>query len=363
MNLFQILKDAISLKASDIHFKAGSPPVVRINRDLVSLQYEPLTASIIESFSAEILNSAKQQYLKTHKEIDLAYIAPDIGRFRVDIFYQRGMPGIVMRVIKEEFTDFKHLGLPDIIKDICNSTEGIVAVCGPARSGKSTTIAHMINYINASRRLHIITIEDPIEFLYEDKKCLIDQREIGIDTETFSTALRYIMREDPDLVFVGELRDRESFEAAINIAETGHLVFTTMHANNTAQAVERIMDYFPYDQRDTVRTHIADNLKAVIVQQLLQKKDTKDLVPAIEIMISNATIQKLIYENRIAKIPAAIELESNSGMQTFNQSLLKLVQSSEISEQTAFAISPNPEALKLNLQGIFLEDAKKILEG
>ena len=362
MNLSQLLKEVVQKKASDIYLKVGSPPILRIGKELVNLPYSSLTNSDIEKFATEILGESRQKYLKEHREIDIAYVVPDIGRFRVNIFYQRELPGIIMRRVRAEFEDFASLGLPSVIKDICNFNEGIVVVCGAARTGKSTTIATMINYINNTQRLHIITIEDPIEFLYEDKQSVIDQREIGIDTESFTTALKYIMREDPDLVFIGELRDKESFQAALNIAEAGHLIFTTLHANSTSQAINRIMDYFPPEQRDTIRMQLANNLKTVIVQQLLPKKDSSDLIPVVEVMISNGIIQKLIREKKFTKLTAAIELGVNEGMQTFNQALLKLIQSGTVSEKVAFAKSPNPEALKLNLQGIFLDDAKKILE-
>ena len=363
MSLSKFLKEVIKENASDIHFKVGSPPILRIGKQLVNLPYQALTIPDIEGFIAEILGEARRKHLKDRKEIDIAYIAPDIGRFRVDIFYQRGMPGIVMRRVKTEFEDFSSLSLPSIIKDICDFNEGIVLVCGPARSGKSTTIATMINHINNTRRLHVITVEDPIEFLYEDKECVIDQREIGIDTESFNTALKYIMREDPDLVFIGELRDKDSFQAAINVAETGHMVFTTLHTNSMRQAIDRILNYFPQEQRDAIRIQFANYFKVIIIQHLLPKADSSGLVPVVEVMINNVIIKEFIRENKLSKLSAAIELGTNSGMQTLNRSLLKLIQSGVISEEVGLAKSSNPEALKLNLQGIFLDDAKKILEG
>lgn len=363
MHLSQLLKEAVQKQASDLHIKVNSPPILRIGKELVNLEYPPLSNSDIEGFISELLPKPKQEYLKGNKEIDFAYTLPDIGRFRVNIFYQRGLPGIVMRRIKKEFSDFSSLGLPDVLERICRFNQGIVIISGPARSGKSTTIAAMINYINNNRRVHIITIEDPIEFLHEDNMCIINQREIGIDTESYSTALKYVMREDPDLVFIGELRDKESFQTALNIAETGHLIFTTLHAGSTNFAAERILNYFTLEQRDQIRMQLANNLSSIISQQLLTKKDGQGLVPAVEVMISNGIVQKLIRDNRLNKLSAAIELGSNEGMQTFNQVLLKLVQSNQISQEVALTKSPNPEVLKLNLQGIFLDDAKKILEG
>lgn len=362
MHLSQLLKEVVDKQASDLHLKVGLPPVVRIAKELVNLEYPPLSGSDIEKFIIELLPPSKQGYLKDHREIDFAYTLPDIGRFRVDIFHQRGLPGIVIRRVKTEFSDFSSLGLPPVLEKICGFTQGIVLVCGPARSGKSTTIATMINYINNSRRLHIITIEDPIEFLFEDKLSIINQREIGIDTDSYTNALKYVIREDPDLVFIGELRDKESFSAALSVAETGHLIFSTLHAGSANHAIERILNYFPPDARDQIRVQIADNIAAIISQQLLQKKDGSGVVPIVEVMIGTGMVQKLIRDNKLNKLQAAIELGNSEGMQTFNQSLLKLVKTGQISEEDALARSPTPEVLKLNLQGIFLDDAKRILE-
>lgn len=362
MNLAQLLKEVVIRQASDLHLKVQAAPMVRIGSELVELDYPPINPAQIDSFLKEILDPVRLARFQNEREIDLAYVAPDIGRFRVDIFYQRGLPGIVMRRVKTEFGDFAGLGLPEVLAKICNADRGIVIICGPARSGKSTTIATMINYINKNRRLHIITVEDPIEFLFEDNQSIINQREIGIDTQSFATALRHIMREDPDLIFVGEMRDQDSFQAAINVAETGHLVFTTLHAHSTTQAVDRALEYFPAALREQVRRQLANNLRAVIAQKLLPKKDGSGLVPVVEVLIANGTIRKLIRENRGDKIAAAIELGKEEGMQTFNRSLLGLVRSGAIAEEEAIAVSPHPETLRLNLQGIFLDDAKKILE-
>lgn len=362
MHLSQLLKEAMQKQASDLHLKVDSPPVVRIGKELVNLEYPPLKDSDIENFISEILPPAKRAYLNEHKEIDFSHVLPDIGRLRVDIFYQKGLPGIVIRRVKTEFSAFSELGLPEVLKKICNLNQGIVLICGPARSGKSTTIAAMLNYINNTRRLHIITIEDPIEFMHEDKMSIIDQREVGVDTESYSSALKYVMREDPDLVFIGELRDRESFTAALNAAETGHLIFSTLHAGNASNAVERILNYFPQDIRDQVRMQLASGIVAIVSQQLLKKKDGQGLIPAVEVMLGTGIVQKFIRDNKLNKLQAAIEIGTGDGMQTFNQSLLKLVQSDLVSEEDALAKSPNPEVLKLNLRGIFLDDAKKILE-
>ncbi len=362
MKLTQLLKEVVIRQASDLHLKVQTIPIVRVGSELVDLDYPPITPAQMDSFVKEILDPVRLERFQREREIDLAYVVPDIGRFRVDIFYQRGMPGMVMRRVKKEFSNFAVLGLPEVLAKICDINRGIVLICGPARSGKSTTIATMINYINNMRRLHIITVEDPIEFLFEDNQSIVNQREIGIDTQSFVTALRHIMREDPDLIFIGEMRDQDSFQAAINAAETGHLVFTTLHAHSATQAIDRSLEYFPAAEREQVRRQLANNLQAVVAQKLLPKKDGSGLVPVVEVLIANGTVRKLIRENKGNKISAAIELGKEQGMQNFNRSLLSLVQSGTIAEEEAMAVSPHPETLRLNLQGIFLDDAKKILE-
>ena len=362
MDFSKLLKETVDKQASDLHIKVGSPPILRIDTKLVTLKGPKLEAKDIEGFIKEILEDKRYERFQMLREMDVAYVAPDIGRFRVDMFYQRDLPGMVLRRVKKEFKNFAELGLPDTVKNICNYERGIVLVCGPARSGKSTTISTMINHINNTKRIHIVTVEDPIEYQYDDNKSIINQREIGVDTQSFSSALKHIMRQDPDLVFFGELRDQDGFQTVINVAETGHLVFTTLHAHSAIQAVDRSLEYFSVDMRDQIRMQIANNLIAIVALRLLPKKDDSGVVPAVEVLIANSIVRKLIRENKLNKLQAAMELGTGEGMQTFNQSLLKLIQSGAVTEQDAFSISPNPESLKLNLQGIFLDDAKKILE-
>jgi len=359
--LNEILKEAADRTASDVHLKVGNPPVLRIGKELVNLKNAPLTNSDMESFIAELLPPKKLEYFKEHNEMDIAYSLDNVGRFRVNVFSQRGNIGIVMRRVKSEFSDFSEIGLPEVLKKVCGYRQGIVIICGPARSGKSTTIATMLNYINNSRRMHIVTIEDPIEFLFKDNQSVINQREISIDTDSFYSALKHVIRQDPDLIYIGEMRDKDSFHAAVNAAETGHIVFTTLHADSASHAVERVLNYFPAEQKDQIRHQLANNLSAIIAQRLMSAADGS-LVPAVEVMLGNGIVQKLIRDNKLIKLPAAIEIGSVEGMQTFNQSLMWLVQNGKISREEALARSPNPESLKLNLQGIFLDDARRILE-
>ena len=362
MQLAQLLKDLVQKQASDLHLKVKSSPIIRVGKELVKLPYPPLTASLIEGFIRELVPESKQKSLSNKQEMDFAYTAPDIGRFRVDIFYQRGDPGLVIRRVETTFSSFSELGLPQTLEKICALNQGIVLICGSARSGKSTTIAAMINYINNHRKMHIITIEDPIEFLFEDKMSIIDQREVGIDTESFSTALKYVMREDPDLIFLGELRDINSFQAMLKAAETGHIVFTTLHAGDAMHAVERIVDYCPMDQKDQTRMQLANYLSAVVSIKLLPGKDGAGMVPAVEMMISTGIVKKLMRENRLTKLITAIESGEEDGMQSFNKSLMKLVQDGRVSKEEALAWAPNPEVLKLNLQGIYFDNGKKIID-
>jgi twitching motility protein PilT len=329
---------------------------------LVNIKTNPLNAADVEKFISEILPAEKNEIYHKTKEVDYAYTLDGVGRFRVNAFYQRGLPGMVIRRVKYDFSKFTEIGLPQVLEKICLSRQGIVIVCGPARTGKSTTIATMLNYINTSRRLHIITIEDPIEFVHEDKMSIINQRELSIDTDSYNLAIKAAMREDPDVIFLGELRDKDSFNAALNAAETGHLILTTLHATNTSHAIERILDYTPPEQRDQARKQLASNLCAIVAQQLIPKKGGQGLVPAVEILVGTGIVQKLIRDNKITKLLAAIEVGGGDGMQTFNQSLLQLVQSNKITQEEAFSRSAYPEVLKLNLQGIFLDDAKRILE-
>lgn len=362
MHINELLTEMAQKNASDIHIKFGLPPVLRIGKELINTEHPPLKAKDIESFIGQLLTEKKADYFKEKKDLDFAYTVENVARFRVNVFYQRGIPGIVIRRVKSEFPSFKELYLPEILEKISDLHQGIVIVCGPARSGKSTTIASMINYINTTKRINIITIEDPIEFLHQDKMSVINQRELDIDTESYNIALKSALREDPDLIYIGELRDNESFTAALNASETGHVIYTTLHASSAAHAVERVLDYFKPEMKDQMRNQLASNIGAIISQQLLSRKDGSGLVPAVEVLVGTGIVQKLIKENKLNKLNAAIELGTGDGMQTFNQSLLKLVQSGVITQETALARSTTPEVLKLNLQGIYLDDAKRVLE-
>lgn len=361
IDLSGILKEAVALGASDIHLKAGCRPIFRIATQLVTVEHPPLSPAETEAVAQSLVSKIQWASFLTGAELDIAYLDPAAGRFRTNIFHQRGVVGMVMRHVRKNVPCFKDLGLPPIIEKIALTPCGIVIVSGATGSGKSTTLAAMITFVNARLRRHIVTIEDPIEFMYEDDKAVIDQREVGIDTRSFPSALRYVMRQDPDIIMVGEMRDKESFMAMLTAADVGRLSLATLHTASAAQVVLRVMDFFPVAEREQARLQLAANLAAVICQRLVPRADGKGATPAVEIMLGTPTVKKLIRENKVEKLNAAIQEGSDQGMQSFNQALVALVQSSTITEETGLSHSPNPESLKMNLQGIYLDESSQIL--
>jgi twitching motility protein PilT len=356
-----LLSDMVLRKASDLHLKVGSVPVFRIDSKLHPTDYEPLSPEETERISNEIMSAYQRERFQSESEVDFAYEAEGLGRFRTNVFQQRGYVGIVMRMVKMDIPSFEELGLPPNLQKIALSERGIVITTGTTSCGKSTTIAAMIDYINQNRKAHIITVEDPIEYLHRDKKSIINQREVGIDTDSFHAALKRVMRQDPDVIVIGEMRDSESFMAALAASDTGHLVFSTLHTTDASQTVGRILEFFALEERDQVRQQLAANLQAAICQRLVPKASGEGVVPAVEILVNSLTVQRLIHENKLLKLPAAIETGREVGMQSFNQSLLDLYNRKLISKEDALACATNPDALKMNMQGIFLDEARRIL--
>jgi twitching motility protein PilT len=283
-----------------------------------------------------------------------------VGRFRVNLFRSTGDCTIAMRHVQSRIPTFEELHLPPVMKNIALYQRGIVLATGTTGSGKSTTLAAMINQINETERRRIVTIEDPVEYVFDDRKSAISQREVGLDTVSFHAALKHVLRQDPDVIMIGEMRDAESFMAALTAAETGHLVFSTLHTGSASQALPRILDLFPASERDQLRMALADNVKAVFCQRLIPGL-RGGVLPAVEILISNSTVRKLIEKNVLEKLPAAIETGTDDGMQTFNQSIYKMIRNGDISEKHGLEYATNAEALKMNLQGIFLDEARRIL--
>jgi len=361
MELFhKILKTAVQGVASDIHVKIGTAVIFRINRELVSIECPTPTEQWMNNIVEKITPMHLKKKLEEDREIDFSYFVPEIGRFRTNLFQQRGQWALAMRHVKSHVASFTELGLLEQVKTIAENPRGIILVAGSTGSGKSTTLAAMIEHINANSRKHIITLEDPIEYVFEDNQSVIEQREVGLDTHSFEEGLKYVLRQDPDIIMIGEMRDSTSFAAAMSAADTGHLVLSTIHTTNAAQAVGRILDFFRPDERDQMRRQLAATLQAVVCQRMVPTI-AGHMCPAQEIMINSGTVRKIIEENRLERLSAAIETGSEEGMISFNQSLYNLVKEGKISEADALAKASNAQALEMNFQGIFLTEGKRIL--
>ena len=356
----QILIQGIESKASDWHVKEGSGVSLRIAGDMVPMDFVPDHAfmhDVIESMTRE---DQREQYLKTG-DLDLSYAPEGIGRFRVNIHRQRAMDAMTLRHVKSKIMTLEELSLPPVIRKISEAKRGIIIVCGTTGSGKSTTLAGMLDHVNKTFPRHIITIEDPIEYEFKDNMCMFEQREVGLDTCSFQSALVHALRQDPDIIMVGEMRDKESFESALQAADTGHMVLSTLHATNASQAVNRILDFFPKAEQDSIREALALNLQATIAQRLLPKAMGKGVVPVNEIMINTPIVQKLIRENELERLGDAIAAGKEDGMMTFNACLLERINNGEITEEVGLEASAEPDALRMNLKGIFVGTGNSIL--
>jgi twitching motility protein PilT len=361
MELFQkILKIAIDGGASDVHLKIGTPVIFRINRELIAVECPFPTAEWMNKIVAAITPDHLKKRLEEDREVDFSYFIPGLGRFRTNLFQQRGQWALAMRYVKTNVPSFEQLGLLEQIKLIAESPRGIVLVAGSTGSGKSTTLAAMIEHINSNFKKHIITLEDPIEFVFEDNQCVIEQREVGLDTQSFHHALKNVLRQDPDIIMLGEMRDAVSFAAAMSAADTGHLVLSTLHTTSASQSVNRILDFFKAEEREQIRRQLAATLRGVICQRMVTNVENK-MTPALEILINSPLVKKMIEENRLDKLAAAIETSGDDGMITFNQSLFNLVKTGRVSEKEALAKASNPQALEMNFKGIFLNEGGRIV--
>ncbi len=355
MELHEILGVALKARASDIHIKAGLPPTYRIDGLLRALPKAPrLGPDAIEQMANDIMTEKQRARYEATHEVDLAYGVPGLGRFRVNIFAQRGTCSIVFRVIPFEIKGIEDLNLPPAVQKIALEQRGLILVTGATGSGKSTTLASMVDHINNHRTAHIVTIEDPIEFLHRDKKCIINQREVGNDTDNYSVALRSALRQDPDVILVGEMRDMETVETALQAAETGHLVFSTLHTIDASETINRIISIFPPHQQPQIRIQLAGVLKAVISQRLVPRADDKGRVPAIEVMVSTARTRELIADPDKTKLLRDTIQQGYVayGMQTFDQSLLNLLKRKLITLEEALLQCSNPDDFKLKLSGV-----------
>src|SRR6188474_1730981 len=355
MQVNELLKIAVERNASDLHLKVGSHPVLRINGDLIPLvETKRLMQEDTIAMAFSIMSNRQKQKFKDNLEIDIAYSVPGLGRFRCNVFQQRGTVGLVLRVIPVKIMTVRELGLPMVLEKICNEQRGLILCTGTTGSGKSTSLAAMIDFINSQRCEHIITIEDPIEFLHRDKKSIVNQREVEVDTRSFAAALRSALRQDPDVILVGEMRDYETIETALTASETGHLVFSTLHTLDATETINRIIAVFQPHQQKQIRLQIASVLKAVISQRLMPRADGLGRAPAVEVMISTPFIRDCIVDKeKTHLIHAAIGAgTSQYGMQTFDQSIFGLFKQGLISYEEALRWASNVDEFKLRVQGI-----------
>ena len=343
MDLTELLAFVVKNKASDLHLSAGLPPMIRVHGDVRRINVPPLEHKDVHSMIYDIMNDGQRKFYEENLECDFSFAVPNLARFRVNAFVQQRGAAAVMRTIPSKILTLEELKCPGIFKDISEYPRGIVLVTGPTGSGKSTTLAAMINHVNENEYGHILTIEDPIEFVHESKKCLINQREVGPHTLSFANALRSALREDPDVILVGEMRDLETIRLALSGAETGHLVFGTLHTSSAAKTIDRIVDVFPAAEKEMVRAMLSESLRAVISQTLLKTKDGSGRVAAHEIMLGTPAIRNLIRENKVAQMYSSIQTGSNLGMQTLDQNLQDMVKRNLVSPAEARGKAQNKD--------------------
>ncbi len=344
--LYDLLKLMIERNASDLHVTTGTPPRIRVDGKLVPLTEEKLMPAETKALCYSILTDTQKHKFEENSELDLSFGVKGLSRFRANIFMQRGAVAGAFRMIPFQVKTFRELGLPPIVNDLAKKPRGLVLVTGPTGCGKSSTLAAMIDKINAERHEHILTIEDPIEYLHPHKNCLVNQREINADTTSFKDALRYVLRQDPDIVLIGEMRDLETIEAALTVSETGHLTFATLHTNTTVQTINRIIDVFPSHQQEQIRVQLSFVLEGIIAQQLIPRKSGKGRMLAVEIFVPTPAIRNLIREDKTHQIYSMMQAgQSKYGMQTMNQSLFELYKKGELSYEDALAKSTVPDEL------------------
>jgi twitching motility protein PilT len=350
--LDELLEHTLTLGASDLHLTAGAPPMLRVNGDIEPLSgYETLHPDSIQRAIFAVLSTQQRDRFEDHHELDCAYTLPGKARFRVNVMKQRGAVSGVFRVVPWEIKTLADIGVPERLAMFARLPRGLVLFTGPTGSGKSTTVASLVDVANRSRAGHIVTIEDPIEFMFEHKRCIVNQREIGEDTDSFADALRHVLRQDPDIIVVGEMRDRETISVALTAAETGHLVFATLHTRSAQEAVTRIIDSYPAEQQSTVRAQMASSLQGVVAQSLVRTSDGLGRIPAIEVLVATPAVRNLIRENKIAHIAQAIESGAQHGMETLDQSLARLIVSRKITRETAYEVARDRSELDKLITG------------
>ncbi|MCA1719278.1 MAG: type IV pilus twitching motility protein PilT [Actinobacteria bacterium] len=349
--LHNYLFDAIKAGASDLHVTVGLPPMIRVHGKVQPLEYPVLTPNATREMIYDVLSNEQRQRLENNWELDIAYTLPRTARFRVNVYFQRGSLGAAFRTIPEKIPSFKELGIPKAVEQMAEKPRGLVLVTGPTGSGKSTTLASMVDKINQERHEHVMSVEDPIEFLHDHKNCIVNQREVNQDTKSFAEALKHVLRQDPDVILVGEMRDLETISLAITAAETGHLVFATLHTQDAPQTVDRVIDVFPSHQQSQVRAQLAIALQGIVTQTLAPKRDGKGRVVACEILVSTPGIRNLIREGKNHQLYSAMQTGGKFGMQTMDAALVELVREGEISREEAEKRSSNVDELKRLMDG------------
>ncbi len=351
VSIEELVQQLVERGGSDLHMSAGSPPMIRVNGRLVSTEQEVLSAELVQKLVYSILDNEQILRFEKDLELDMSFGIAGLGRFRTNVYYQRGTIGAVMRAVPYELKTLADLGLPsNVCEDICARPKGLVLVTGATGSGKSTTLASMIDHINRTRNDHIVIIEDPIEFVHRNKASLVHQREVGSDTKNFGEALRTVLRQDPDVIMIGELRDQETIAAALTIAETGHLTFATLHTNDVVQTINRMVDVFPAHQQQQIRTQLSFTLEAVFCQRLVPRADHRGRVLAAEIMIANSAVRSLVREDKTHQLMSIIQTGSRHGMRSMNQTLHDLYRQHLISFDDAVSNSSDPDDLRRLLQ-------------
>jgi twitching motility protein PilT len=350
-----LLNLAVENGASDIHIKSNKPAFLRLNGRLEPVEMESISPEEVREFIEQSVPEQFYESWNKNRQVDYSYRVDNIGRFRVNGFLQRGLPSVVLRHVSDDPPTFDSLNIDgETLTNLCKEKDGIVILCGATGSGKSSTLAAMINHINHTYDKHIVTLEDPIEFTYTDIKSIINQREIGIDCPSFAAGMRSVLRQDPDVILVGEMRDRDTFETALQASETGHLVFGTLHASNAQQAIQRLFEFFPEERRLALQRQIAGALRATITQKLIPALEGGGRYPVSESFILDSLARKTIMDGKFEKIEAVIEANEDNGSKTFNQDLYRLVKDGKISKEEALLSSPNARQLEMNLKGIFL---------
>jgi twitching motility protein PilT len=343
----------LELGASDLFLRPGTPPTYRVNGKITRTDFPTPSEKDMRTSIDKILTSVAKKRFDESPDIDIAYTMPGKGRFRINLFMHQGQLGLAARSIPIGRVEFKTLSLPAGVLEMVNNQSGLILVVGPTGCGKSTTLAALVHHINSTRDVHIITIEDPIEFVHEEIRSLIHQRQVGYDTESFARALRHIVRQSPDVILIGEMRDSDTMQTALSAALTGHLILSTLHTTNAVQSIDRILNYFPAEARAQAQVDLATTLIGIISMRLLRKKDGSGRIPAVEILLATPTIRRLIKEGEFVELYDVIKRSQDYGMCSFNQSLINLVQSGQVTEKEALPYAPNPEEFMLNIQGMY----------